>query len=76
MGHAFTIRKYRGEDPHVHKPRMIYELLDEGKVVYTLYYPLTNDGEEEPQGEKTFRMKADRIIDRILASSEAICQSR
>ena len=70
MGHAFTTRKYRGEDPHVHKPRMIYELLDEGKIVYTLYYPLTDDGEEEPQGQKTFQKKADMIIDRILASSE------
>ena len=71
MGHIFTTRKYRGEDPYVHKPRTVYELLDNGKVIYTLYYPLTEAGEDHPQGKKTFEEQCNKRIDAILATSES-----
>ena len=69
MGHAFTTRKHKGRDSHDIHDAMVYELLDNGAVVYTLTYPFDENGEEIPQAEKTFRMKAEMIIDRILVSS-------
>ncbi|MBE6118164.1 MAG: hypothetical protein IIY52_03280 [Solobacterium sp.] len=70
-GHAFTTRKYIGKNI-IGKPAVVYELLDNGAVVYTLTCGLKENGEEYPEAEKSFWEKADIVMDRIEAAGKNV----